>query len=327
VKAWRVNRFGPSFSGLELMELPIPSIDADTVLVRVSAAGVNFPDALVVEGTYQVRPDLPFTPGFEAVGEVVSIGDNCKSLRVGQRVICWCGFGAFSEFIAIRPEHTFPVPGDMSDAEAAAFLVSYQTAFFALFPRGRLQRGEVLLVHAGAGALGSAAIQLGKAVGATVIATSSNAEKAALCTKLGADSVFDNTVEFAKLIRDATGGRGANVVVDPVGGEVFEQSLKCIAWEGRLLPVGFTSGVIPSIPANRILLKNISVVGIFWSEYWKHAPSQIRDAHDQLTTFYEQGLLKPLIGKVLRFDELPAALLAAKSRSNFGKVIISAGVS
>ncbi len=327
MRAWQVNEISSSFSGLELREVPVPATDANAVLVRVRAAGVNFPDALVVEGAYQVRPELPFTPGFEAVGDIVRVGDNCANLHEGERVICWCEFGAFAEFIAVRPECVFPVPGQMTDAEAAAFLVSYQTASFALLRRAKLQRSEVAVVHAGAGALGSAAIQLGKAIGATVIATASNAEKAAVCSKLGADCVFDNTVEFAKSIRNATNGLGADVILDPVGGDVFEQNLRCIAWEGRLVAVGFTSGVIPSILVNRILLKNISLVGIYWSEYWKHAPSQIREVHQQLTRLYEQGLLRPLIGKVLSFDELPAALVAVKSRSNYGKVIISTGPS
>jgi len=323
VRAWQVHEVSSSFSGLELREVPVPATDANAVLVRVRAAAVNFPDALVVEGTYQVRPNLPFTPGFEAVGDIARVGDNCKNLHEGERVICWCEFGAFAEFVATRPEYIFPVPPQMTDAEAAAFLVSYQTASFALFRRAQLQRGEVVVVHAGAGALGSAAIQLGKTTGATVIATASNAEKLAICTKLGADRVFNNTVEFATPVREATNGLGADVILDPVGGGVFEQNLKCIAWEGRLVAVGFTSGVIPSIPVNRILLKNISLVGIYWSEYWKHAPSKIREVHQQLSNLYEQGLLRPLVGKMFSFDELPAALVAVKSRDNYGKVIIS----
>jgi NADPH:quinone reductase len=324
LRAWRVSEFGPFTDKLELLDVPRPVPEKDSALVRVRAAGVNFPDTLVIAGTYQVRPRLPFTPGFELVGDVVQVGTDCAGVSEGDRVICWTNIGAFKEFVSVRPEDVFPVPPSMTDVEAAAFLISYQTAFFSLVHRAKLTAGEVLLVHAGAGAVGSAAIQLGKVLGATVIATTSSSNKEAICRELGADHTVNySNLDFVEEVRKATANRGANVIVDTVGGEIFERSLKCLASEGRLMPIGFTSGSIPSIGVNRILLKNISVVGFYWGEYWKHDQSLIHATQDKLNSLYEQGMIRPLIGKIFKMDDLPKALAALQDRTNYGKHVIT----
>ncbi len=323
MRAWRVSEFGPFADKLELLDVPRPIPEKSSALVRVRAAGVNFPDTLVIAGTYQVRPKLPFTPGFELVGDVVQVGTDCPGVSEGDRVICWTDIGAFKEFVSVRPEDMFRVPPSMTDVEAAAFLVSYQTAFFSLVHRAKLTAGEVLLVHAGAGAVGSAAIQLGKVLGATVIATASGSSKEKICRELGADHTVNySNSDFVEEVRKATANRGANVIVDSVGGEIFERSLKCIASEGRLMPIGFTSGSIPSLAVNRILLKNISVVGFYWGQYWKQDPSLIHATQVELNSLYEQGLIRPLIGKIFKMDELPKALAAVHDRTNYGKHVI-----
>jgi NADPH2:quinone reductase len=323
LRAWQVCEFGLFRDKLELVEVPRPVPEKDSALVRVRAAGVNFPDTLVIAGTYQVRPKLPFTPGFELVGDVVQLGADCRGVNEGDRVICWTDLGAFKEFVSVPSGHMFRVPPSMTDAEAAVFLISYQTAFLSLVHRAKLTAGEVLLVHAGAGAVGSAAIQLGKVFGATVIATTSSSRKEAICRELGADHTVNySSLDFVEEVRRVTVTRGANVIVDPVGGEIFERSLKCIASEGRLMPIGFTSGNIPSLGVNRILLKNISVVGFYWGQYWKDDPSLIHATQVKLNSLYEQGVIRPLIGKVFKMDELPNALASLHDRTNYGKHII-----
>jgi NADPH:quinone reductase len=324
VRAWLVREFGPFDDKLELADVPPPVAERGSALIRVRAAGVNFPDVLVIAGTYQVKPNLPFTPGFELVGDVVEVGDDCAGVSEGDRVICWADIGAYREYVSIRPEHMLPVPRSMTDAEAAAFLVSYQTAILSLIHRAKLSAGEVLLVHAGAGAVGSAAIQLGKAFGATVIATASNSHKEAICRELGADHAVNySSLNFVEEVLKVTAGRGADVILDPVGGEIFGRSLRCIASEGRIIPVGFASGSIPSVAMNRVLLKNISIVGFYWGAYWQHDPSLIRATQVQLNSLYERGLIRPLIGKIYSMEELPKALADLSERNNYGKNVIT----
>ncbi|HKC65041.1 MAG TPA: NADPH:quinone oxidoreductase family protein [Pyrinomonadaceae bacterium] len=309
---------------MELVEVPEPVPDKFSALVRVHAAGVNFPDLLVIEGGYQVKPRLPFTPGFEAIGRVVQVGAECKGVSVGDRVVCWVNIGAFQEYLTIPAAHMFHVSPSMTDAEGAAFLVSYQTAYFALVHRAKIVAGEVLLVHGGAGALGTAAIQIGKALGATLIATVSNSEKAAACRDLlGVDHTINcSAVDFAEEVKRVTNGRGADIIIDPIGGEIFNRSLKSIAWEGRLVPIGFTSGVIPSLEVNRVLLKNISIVGLYWSTYLTHNPLLTQTAQKELNSFYEKGLVKPRVGEIFKMDELPLALAAIEDRRTSGKQVI-----
>jgi NADPH:quinone reductase len=324
MRAWQVRNFG-SFRDpgtLELGEVPPPVPEEGCALVRVRAAGVNFPDTLIIAGKYQVRPPLPFTPGFEAAGEIVELGPGCSGFAVGDRVVCWTPRGAFTEYASVRCDHMFRAPAGMSDEEAAVYLVSYQTAWFSIIHRAALRAGETLVVHGGAGAIGSAAIELGKAAGATVIATAGTPEKEAICRRLGADHTIDHsTRDVSAVVRELT-GNGANVILDAIGGDLLERSLRCIAWEGRIVTIGFTSGVIPSIPANRILLKNISVVGLYWGEYWKHDPALIHTAQAKLDALYAEGKIRPLVGKVFALEELPQALDAVLDRANYGKHVV-----
>jgi NADPH2:quinone reductase len=326
MRAWTVREFGPFRQVLRLEERPLPGLVRGSVRVRVRAADINFPDLLMIAGLYQVRPELPFTPGFAAVGEVVEVveGGEPGGLAAGDRVVCPLPFGGFQESVCIPVQDAFPIPQAMSDAEAAAFFVSFQTAWFALVHRARLTAGERLLVHAGASGVGTAAIQMGKVLGATVLATAGGREKVELCRRLGADHVFDHLAgDFAAGVREATGGHGADVVFDPVGGDPFDRSLRCIAWEGRLLVIGFASGRIPTVPANRVLLKNIGVLGMYWGGYWERTPERVREAHGELVELYRQGRIAPAIDREVPFEKLPEALAAVERREVRGKAVLA----
>lgn len=315
MRAWRVHELGEPADVLRLEDVERPVPGEGQLLVRVRAAAVNFPDVLMAQGRYQERPPLPYTAGMELCGET----DD------GRRVIGppAGGPGAFAEYALMDARDALPVPDALSDEKAAAMWITYQTGHVGLHHRAHLQPGEVLLVHAGAGGVGSAAIQLGKAAGATVIATAGGAHKAEVCRELGADHVVDYTAEdFVAVVKELTGGAGADVVYDPVGGDVFDRSRRCIAFEGRLLVVGFTSGRIPEAPANHALVKNYSVVGLHWALYRRRAPAVVARAHDELVRLVGEGAVDPLIGQVLPLEEAPRALAAIASRGTVGKVVL-----
>jgi NADPH2:quinone reductase len=243
--------------------------------------------------------------------------------RVGQRVIVSTPWGAYAERIAATDANVFPVPKAMSDDDAAALLVTYQTSWFALVHRASLHEGEWLLVHGGAGGVGTSAIQLGKALGARVIATAGSEAKLEICRRAGADHVINyRDRPFADEVKELTGGAGADIIYDPVGGDVFDQSTRCIAWEGRLLVIGFASGRIPEIATNRILLKNISVVGVHWSEYFAHDLELVHSTHDVLCEHYERRAIAPMIYRRYPMTELPDALGALEARDSWGKIIV-----
>jgi NADPH2:quinone reductase len=315
MRAWRVHELGdPSAMTLDEVEPPIPG--EGQVLVKVRAAALNFPDVLMAMGTYQERPRLPFTPGIELCGEVQRTGQRVLGSPAG-------GPGAFAEYALMDAAAAWPVPAGMSDEKAAALYLTYQTGHVGLHRRAHLQAGEWLLVHAGAGGVGSAAIQLGKAAGAHVIATAGGPEKVQVCRDLGADHVIDYTADdFVPVVKDLTGGRGADVVYDPVGGDVFDKSRRCIAFEGRLLVVGFTSGRIPEAPANHLLVKNYSVVGLHWGLYRTMDPLRIGMVHEELSRLVVDGHIDPLVSQVLPLEEAPQALAALAQRSTVGKVVL-----
>ncbi len=301
---------------MTLDEVDTPTPGAGQVLVKVRAAALNFPDILMAQGTYQEKPPLPFTPGLELCGE----------LENGQRVLGSPsgGPGAFAEYALMDADAAWPVPDGMSDAQAAALYLTYQTGYVGLHRRAHLQPGEWLLVHAGAGGVGTAAIQLGKAAGATVIATAGGERKTRLCADLGADHVIDYLAEdFVARVKEITGGHGADVVYDPVGGDVFDGSTKCIAFEGRLVVVGFTSGRIPAARANHVLVKNYSVVGLHWGLYRKHDPARIGMVHEELCRLFADGKIDPVIGQTLPLDQAQTALAALGDRGTVGKVILT----
>ncbi len=331
MKAWQVDEHGEPRDVLRVDEVPQPRPGAGQVLVRVRAAALNFPDVLMARGQYQVRPPLPFVPGVELCGEVVEVGGPAQAgssgsgWRIGQRIIGTPapGHGAFAEFTVLDEADVFAAPDALDDAEAAALHIGYQTGWFGLHRRAQLRAGETLLVHAAAGGVGSAAVQLGKAAGARVVGVVGGAAKAQVAVKLGADVVVDRaTTDFVSVVKEVTGGRGADVVYDPVGGEAFERSAKCIAFEGRLLVVGFASGRIPQIGANHPLVKNYSVVGLHWGLYRQHAPHLINEAHERLTALAAAGTVAPLVSARLNFADLPEGLTRLAGGDTVGRLVL-----
>jgi NADPH2:quinone reductase len=322
MRAWRAHSYGAYKEVLHLDEVDAPRPPDDGAVVAIKSAALNFPDLLAIAGKYQVKAPLPFTPGIECAGVIEEAGPKSKHKK-GDRVIATSLWGGFAEKIAVPDFSLFPIPADMPDDDAAALLVAYQTSYFALVHRAALQRGETLLVHGGAGGVGISAIQIGKALGATVIATAGSDEKLEVCRTAGADHAIDyKDDDWVARVNKLTNNRGADVIYDPVGGDVFDRSLKCIAWEGRLLVIGFASGRIPELAANKILLKNISVVGLFWGQYLVRDPHKIHAAHDALCAMYARGEIKPLIWKRLPLAELPAGLAALESRASHGKIVV-----
>lgn len=323
MKAWRVAELGPAWEVLRWHEdVPVPDPGPGEVRVRVLAAGLNFPDLLMCAGTYQERPPLPFTPGLEVCGDVVAVGPGA-ALQVGDRVIgAPLPAGGLADEAVLTA--AFGVPTEMPVAEAAALLVTYQTAHFGLHRRAQLQPGEWLLVHAGASGTGSAAIQLGKAAGARVIATAGGPHKAQVCRELGADVAVDYlSDDVVSAVKDATAGTGADVIWDPVGGAVFEASRKCIAFEGRLVVVGFASGEIPQAPVSHALVKNYSIVGLHWGAYRRRSPELVDQVHAELLRLYADKSIKPLVGQVRPMSEAPEAYADLAARRAVGKIVLT----
>lgn len=323
MKAWRVSEFGDYRQNLILADdAAEPVAGQNQAIVRVLAAGVNFADILSIAGRYQVKAPLPFTPGMEIAGEVVETGYG-SNLEVGQIIIASPRSGGFAEFAVVDDSAAFPVPVGVAPLDAAVMLVTYQTSHVALFRRGGLGAGQTLLVHGGAGGAGTSAIQLGRRAGARVIATAGGPEKLEICRRCGADEVVDYRAEdFVGRVRDLTDGRGVDVVYDPVGGDVFDGSMRCLAWEGRLLVVGFASGRIPEAAANRILLKNISIVGVNWPDHRVRDREVLDAAQEDIWAGYRDGSLRPVTWKTLPLESLPDALAAIESREAYGKVAI-----
>jgi NADPH:quinone reductase len=316
MRAWRVHELGDP-SAMTLDDVPVPEPEEGQLRVRVRAAALNFPDVLMAMGTYQVRPPLPYTPGIELCGEVEGTGQRVLGSPAG-------GHGAFAEYAVMDAASAWPVPDGLPDEKAAALYLTYQTGHVGLHRRANLQAGEWLLVHAGAGGVGSAAIQLGKAAGAQVIATAGGPEKTKVCAQLGADHVIDYTAtDFVPAVKEITGGHGADVIYDPVGGDVFDKSRRCIAFEGRLVVVGFTSGRIPEAPANHLLVKNYSVVGLHWGLYGSIDPTRIGLVHEELSRLVVEGHVDPLVSQVLPLEEAPKALGALARRGTVGKVVLT----
>jgi NADPH2:quinone reductase len=324
MKAWQLSRHGEPEDVLELAELPVPSPGAGQLLVRVLAAAANFPDVLLCRGGYQVRPPLPFTPGLELCGEVVAAGPGAAGFEPGERVIGGAAlpFGAFAAYALMDAGRAHPAPAGLDDAEAAPFLVTYQTGWFGLHRKARLKAGETLLVHAAAGGVGSGAVQLGKAAGARVIGVVGGASKARLARELGADVVIDRRADdVVAAVKEATGGKGADVVYDPVGGEAFRQSTKCIAFEGRIVVVGFASGEIPQAALNHALVKNYDILGLHWGLYEQRAPALIRDCQAELATLVAAGQIRPLITERLPMAGVPDALRRLGAGSTAGRLV------
>ncbi|GGW44194.1 oxidoreductase [Streptomyces lucensis JCM 4490] len=315
MQAWQVHENGEPGQVMRLAEVEQPTPGEGQVLLRVRAANVNFPDALLCRGEYQVRPPLPFTPGLEICGETED----------GRRVIAnpVLPYGGFAEYALADARGLLPAPESLDDAEAAALHIGYQTGWFGLHRRARLEAGETLLVHAAAGGVGSAAVQLGKAAGATVIGVVGGADKAAVARELGCDVVVDRRGEdVVAAVKEATGGRGADVVYDSVGGQAYAQSAKLVAFEGRIIVVGFASGTIPSPALNHALVKNYSIVGLHWGLYNTKNPELIRHCHDRLTELAAQGAIRPLVSERVPLDGAAAAVQRVADGVTTGRVAV-----
>ncbi|MFH9295077.1 NADPH:quinone oxidoreductase family protein [Streptomyces sp. NPDC017520] len=318
MQAWRVHRNGEPGEVMRLEETDRPTPGDGQVLVEVRAANVNFPDALLCRGQYQVRPPLPFTPGVEV----------CGTTEDGRRVLATPALphGGFADYVVANEAALLPAPDALDDAEAAALHIGYQTGWFGLHRRARLQPGETLLVHAAAGGVGSAAVQLGRAAGAKVIGVVGGPEKAAVARELGCDLVIDRRGEdIVAAVKEATGGRGADVVYDPVGGDAYAKSAKCVAFEGRILVVGFASGVIPTPGLNHALVKNYSVVGLHWGLYNTKDPAAVRACHDELTKLAEQGVVKPLVSERVAMAGAADAVQRVADGTSTGRIVVLPG--
>jgi len=328
MRALTVHELGDPAEVLRLEDVEEPAPGPRDVVVEIAGCGLNFADILLCRGQYQQRPPLPFTPGLETSGRIVAVGEGVGDRSVGQRVIAMPRLprGGLAERIITPATATYPIPDDLDDAEAASIHVAYQTSWFALHRRVALRPGEWLLVHAAAGGVGSAAVELGVAAGARVIATAGGAEKVERCRQLGAEVVVDYSAEdFVPIVRDVTGGHGADVVYDPVGGDTFDRSRKIVAWEGRLLVIGFASGHIPEVPANHLLVKNYAVVGLNWSAYNERDPGAVVECHEALMRLHGEGRIAPVVFAELPLDRAVEGLTLLGNRQTFGTVVINPG--
>ncbi len=322
VKILQCKAYGPPES-LVLEEAAPAPVGRGEVRVRLHAAGVNFPDVLIIQGKYQFKPEMPFAPGGEAAGEITEVGDRVTDYKVGDKVIVMTGWGAFAEEIVVGADRLAPLPPGMSFEEGAAFLMTYATSHHALKQRARLQPGETLLVLGAAGGVGLAAVELGKAMGARVIAAASTPEKLALAKEHGADEGINYAAESLRDRLRELAPNGVDVVYDPVGGELSEQALRSIAWKGRFLVVGFAAGPIPSIPLNLALLKGCEIVGVFWGAFTVREPDVHRENVAELIELFQAGKIRPLVSKTYPLADGGQAIRDMMERRVTGKVVVT----
>lgn len=316
-KAWGLP------DSLTVEELPDPRPAPGQVVIDIKAAGVNFPDVLIIQGKYQFKPDLPFTPGSEVAGLVRAVGDGVAHWKVGDRVIAFCAHGGFAQRLALPAQALMPMPAGMDFDIAAAITLTYGTSHHAIVDRAALKSGETMLVLGAAGGVGLAAIEIGKALGARVIAAASSAEKLAVCAEHGADATINYTTEdLREAIKAATNGNGPDVIYDPVGGIYAEAAFRSIGWRGRYLVVGFANGEIPKLPLNLTLLKGASLVGVFWGEYAKREPKASMAAMGQLLGWLKEGKIRPHISARYALEDTAQALNDMAARKVTGKVVI-----
>ncbi|MGW4356895.1 NADPH:quinone oxidoreductase family protein [Nocardia sp. NPDC004582] len=322
--AWRVHDLGEPATAMRLDTVARPTAGPGQLVVRVLGAAANFPDVLMCRGRYQVRPELPFTPGIEVCGEVVALGADVTGFAVGERVLGGVALphGGFAEYAVLDARQTFSAPPALDDAEAAALYIGYQTGWFGLHRRAALRPGETLLVHAAAGGVGSAAVQLGKAAGARVIGVVGGPEKAEYARELGADIVIDRrTQDFVEIVKAATDNRGADVIYDPVGGDTYARSTKCVAFEGRILVVGFAGGEIQTAALNHALVKNYSIVGLHWGLYNAHDRAAVAHCHRELTRLAADGAIRPLVSERLALADLADGVQRLADGKTVGRVV------
>jgi NADPH:quinone reductase len=323
MKAVLCKAYGPPDS-LVVEDVPSPVAGPGEVVVSVKTASVNFPDVLIIQNKYQVKPPLPFSPGSELAGVVKSVGDGVTRWKPGDPVMAITGYGAFAEDVKVDVNRLLPIPTGMDFVSAAAFGLTYATSEHALCDRGDLKAGETLLVLGASGGVGIAAIEIGKVLGARVIACASTDDKLAVCREHGADDTINYATEdLRERIKAITGGKGADVVYDPVGGTYTELALRSIAWRGRLLVVGFAAGEIPKIPLNLTLLKGCAIIGVFWGEFTRREPQRFLAAMDKLGRWFAEGKLKPHVSKTFPLERAADALAMMAGRNVKGKVVLT----
>jgi len=308
---------------LTIIELPEPIPGPGQIRIDVKATALNFADTLIIGHKYQVRPDFPFSPGFEVAGDVSAVGDGVTDFKPGDRVIATMDYGAYREQVIVEDYLAHPFPDAMDYVTAASFPVAYGTSYVGLLRRSHIAPGETVLVHGAAGGVGLTAVEIAKAAGAQVIATAGSDEKTAIAKAHGADHVINYTIgPIRDRVKELTGGNGADVIYDPVGGDIFDQSLRCINWGGRILIIGFAAGRIPEIPANMLLVKSCSAIGVFWSSHRRREPESLRQDYKQLFDWWGEGKLKPLVGSTYPLDQAGAAMTALLSRKVAGKIVL-----
>ena len=323
MKAVLCKQFGPPET-LVLEELPSPKPGAGEVIVSVKAASLNFPDVLIIQNKYQMKPPLPFSPGSEFAGEVKEVGEGVKGFNPGDRVLACTGYGAFAEEVKVEALRLLPIPQGMDFNSAAAFLLTYGTSDHALRDRAQLKAGETLLVLGAAGGVGLAAVEIGKAIGARVIACASSADKLEVCKQHGADAGINYASEdMREKIKELTAGRGVDVVYDAVGGAYSEPALRSVGWRGRFLVIGFAAGEIPKIPLNLPLLKGSAIVGVFWGDFARREPKAFAESFAQLDRWFREGKLKPHVSQTFPLAKAVEALQLMAGRKAKGKIVLT----
>ena len=322
MRAMRVHELSDDISVLRMDEVTLPPPRADEVRLRLKACSINFPDILMVQGKYQFKPELPFAPGMEGAGIVAEVGAGVTALKPGDEVVAGLRVGGFAEEVNIPAQNCRPIPKGMDFVKAAAYPAAYLTAYVALIIRGNLKPGETLLVHGSSGGVGMAAVDVGKLWGAKVIATSASDEKLKVVKARGADHVINVTRGFREEVKELTGGKGADVTYDPVGGDVFDESVRCIAWNGRLLIIGFTSGRIPTVSVNMPLIKGFSVVGVRAGEYGRRDPEAGRQNIEAIDRLAAEGKIDPYVCATFPLDHAVEAMRMLQNRQAVGKVVI-----
>ena len=329
IRTCRCHEISDDISNVSLDDVDLPPPDADEVQVRVMACSVNFPDLLMIQGKYQFKPPMPFAPGGEIAGDVVAVGEGVTGLAPGDRVVAGTRYGGFSEAMNVPAEAVKPIPGNLTYAKAASYGTAYLTAWVALTIRGNLQAGETLLVHGATGGVGMAAVDIGKHLGATVIATGGTDEKLAVVKDRGADHVINYTQAdgslggFRDVAKELTDGNGADVIYDPVGGSVFDESMRCINWGGRILTIGFTSGTWPKAPVNLILIKQIAVIGVRAGEIGRRDPALGARVRQELYDLLADGSIDPYVCAGFPLDDAVAAMKMLENRQVVGKCVVT----
>ncbi len=329
IKTLLCEEISEEIGSVHLREINLPDPGPGEIQVRLKACAVNFPDLLMIQGKYQFKPPLPFAPGGESAGDVVAVGKGVTNFREGDAVVLGTRYGGFAEALNVPEKQARPLPSGMDYAKAASFHTAYLTAYVALYRRGELQAGETLLVHGATGGVGMAAVDLGKHFGATVIATGGRDDKLAVVKSRGADHVINYTLEDGSLggfrdeVKTLTDGRGADVIYDPVGGDVFDESMRCINWGGRILTIGFTSGRWPQAPVNLILIKQISVIGVRAGEYGRRDPVRGKENDDALFAMAANGEIDPYISHALPLEEAVGAMRLLEDREVIGKAVVT----